>query len=121
VNNPYQVESDKCVFSVTVGTLLGFLVSYRGIHANPEKIRTIEAMRPPTRIRDVQKLMDCLATLSQFIARLAQRPLPFFKLFCKSGPFIWTDEEEEAFQELKRYLTSPLIMVALEPGEPLLF
>jgi hypothetical protein len=38
----------------------------------------------------------------------------------KSGPFIWTNEAEEAFQELKQYLTSPPIMVALEPREPLL-
>jgi hypothetical protein len=32
---------------------MGFLVSYRGIEANPEKIKTIEAMRPPARIKDV--------------------------------------------------------------------
>jgi hypothetical protein len=61
-----------------------------------------------------------LAALSQFIFRLAERTLPFFKLLCKSGPFIWTDEVEEAFQELKRYLTSPPVMVSPEPGEPLL-
>jgi hypothetical protein len=41
------------VFGVTAGKLLGFLVSYRGIEANPKKIRTIEAMRPPARIKDV--------------------------------------------------------------------
>jgi hypothetical protein len=38
----------------------------------------------------------------------------------KSKPFIWMEEAEEAFQELKRYLPSPLIMVAPKPGEPLL-
>jgi hypothetical protein len=61
-----------------------------------------------------------LAALSRFISRLAERDLPFFKLLQKSGPFIWTNEAEEAFQELKRYLTSPPVMVAPEPGEPLL-
>jgi hypothetical protein len=45
------------MFVVTVGKLLGFLVSYRGIEANPEKVKTIAAMRPPTQIKDVQKLM----------------------------------------------------------------
>jgi hypothetical protein len=48
-----KLNSDKCVFGVTAGKLLGFLVSYRGIEANPEKIRTIEAMQPPARIKDV--------------------------------------------------------------------
>jgi hypothetical protein len=47
---------DKCVFGVTAGKFLGFLVSYRGIEANPKKIRTTEAMQPPTHIKDVQKL-----------------------------------------------------------------
>jgi hypothetical protein len=32
------------VFGVTSGKLLGFLVSYRGIELNPEKIKIIEAM-----------------------------------------------------------------------------
>jgi hypothetical protein len=41
------------VFGVTVGKLLGFLVSYRGIEANPEKIMTIEVMQPPAHIKDV--------------------------------------------------------------------
>jgi hypothetical protein len=100
--------------------LLGFLVSHRGIDANPEKIKTIEAMRPPARIKDVQKLIGCLAVLSRFISRLVERVLLFFKLLWKFEPFIWIEEAEEAFQELKRYLTSPPIMVALEPSEPLL-
>jgi hypothetical protein len=51
-----KLNPDKCVFGVSTGKLMGFLVSYRGIEANPEKIKAIEAMRPPTRIKDVQKL-----------------------------------------------------------------
>jgi hypothetical protein len=108
------------VFGVTTGKLLGFLVSCRGIEANPEKIRTIKAMWPPARIKDVQKLAGCLAALSRFISRLAEWALPFFKLLRKSEPFVWSNNAEEAFQKLKRYLTSPPVMMAPEPGEPLL-
>jgi hypothetical protein len=56
-----KLNPDKCVFGVTAGKLLGFLVSCRGIEANPEKIKTIEAMQPPARIKEVQKLTGCLA------------------------------------------------------------
>jgi hypothetical protein len=55
-----KLNPDKCVFGVTIGKLHGFQVSYRGIEANPEKIKTIEVMQPPTHIKDVQKLMGCL-------------------------------------------------------------
>jgi hypothetical protein len=48
-----KMNLDNCLFGVTAGKLLGFLVSHRGIEANPEKIKTIEAMWPPARIKDV--------------------------------------------------------------------
>jgi hypothetical protein len=108
---------DKCVFGVSAGKLLGFLVSHRGIEANPEKIRAIEAMRPPACIKDVQKLAGSLAALSRFISRLAERALPFFKLMRKAGPFSWTEEVERAFQEVKQHLVSLPILVAPELGE----
>jgi hypothetical protein len=114
-----KLNPDKCVFGISAGKLLGFLVSYRGIEANPEKIRVIEAMRPPARVKDVQKLMGSLAALSRFISRLDERALPFFKLLRKSGPFCWTEEVEQAFQELKQHLVSLPILVAPEPEEPL--
>jgi hypothetical protein len=92
-----KLNPDKCIFGVSAGMLLGFLVSYRGIEANSEKIKVIEAMRPPARIKDVQKLVGSLAALSRFISRLVERVLPFFKLLRKSGPFSWTREAEQAF------------------------
>jgi hypothetical protein len=59
-----KLNPDKCVFGVTVGKLLGFLVLHQGIEANLEKIKTIKVRRPPAQIKDVQKLTGCLATLS---------------------------------------------------------
>jgi hypothetical protein len=114
-----KLNPNKCVFGVSTGKLLGFLVSYRGIEANPEKIKAIEAMRPPAHIKDVQKLTGSLAALSRFISRLAKRALPFFKMLRKSDPFSWTEEAKQAFQELKQHLVSLPILIAPEPGEPL--
>ena len=48
-----KLNPEKCIFGVSAGKLLGFLVSHRGIEANPAKIKAIEAMRPPGRIKDV--------------------------------------------------------------------
>jgi len=39
-----KLNPDKCVFGVSAGKLLGFLVSHRGIEANTEKIKAIEMM-----------------------------------------------------------------------------
>jgi hypothetical protein len=115
-----MLNPDKCVFGVSARKLLGFLVSHRGIDANPEKIKAIEEMRPPVRIKDVQKLTRCLPVLSRFISIVAKRALLFFKLLWRSEPFVWIEESDEVFQELKQYLTLLPIMVAPEPGEHLL-
>ena len=89
-----KLNPEKCIFGISAGKLLGFLVSHRGIEANPAKIK---AMRPPGRIKDVQKLTGSLDALSRFISRLAERALPFFKLLRRSSPFTWTEEAEQAF------------------------
>jgi hypothetical protein len=114
-----KLNPEKCVFGVSAGKLLGFLVSHRVIEANPDKVRAIDAMRPPARLKDVQRLTGSLAALSRFISRLAERALPFLKLMRGSSPFAWTEEAERAFQEMKQYLTSLPVLVAPDPGETL--
>jgi hypothetical protein len=74
-----KLNPEKCVFGISVGKLLGFLVSHREIEANLDKIRAIEAMRPPARLKDVQRLMGSLAALSRFISRLAERVPPLLQ------------------------------------------
>ena len=114
-----KFNPDKCVFGVASGKLLGFLVSHRGIKANSEKIQAIQRMQPPTRIKEVQRLIGSMAALSRFIAKLGERAFPFFKLLRKNYPFEWTDEAQKAFEDLKRYLCSPPVLVAPREDEPL--
>jgi hypothetical protein len=61
-----------------------------------------------------------MAALGRFIARSGEKALPFFKLMKRTGKFEWTPKADKAFAELKRYLTSPPIMVAPMFREPLL-
>ena len=68
-----KLNPEKCVFGVSFGKLLGFLVSARGIEAIPAKISVIDQMRPPTTKKEVQKLTGCMAALSRFIARLGEK------------------------------------------------
>ena len=114
-----RLNPEKCVFGVPSGKLLGFLVSHRGIEANPEKINAIEDMSPPQTLKEMQKLAGRVTASGRFISKLGEHALPFFKLMKKKGPFEWTPEADQAFQDLKKYLTSPPVMVAPRPLEPL--
>jgi hypothetical protein len=72
----WKLNPTKCVFGVPSGKLLGFIVSNRGIEANPVKIMAITDMEAPATIKDVQKLTGCMAALNRFISRLGERGLP---------------------------------------------
>jgi hypothetical protein len=105
-----KLNPEKCVFGVPRGMLLGFIVSERGIKANPEKIAAVTNMGPIKDLKGVQRVMGCLAALSRFISRLGKRFLPLYRLLRKTERFTWTPEAEEALRNLKALLTSTPIL-----------
>jgi hypothetical protein len=115
-----KLNPEKCVFGVPQGMLLGFIVSERGIEANPEKIAAITNMGPIKDLKRVQRVMGCLAALSRFISRLGERGLPLYCLLRKTERFTWTPKAEEALGNLKALLTSAPILVPPAAEEALL-
>jgi hypothetical protein len=116
----WKLNPNKCVFGVPSGKLLGFIISQRGIEANPEKISAITSMKAPTCIKDVQKLTGCMAALNRFISKLGERGLPFFKLLEHQEKFVWTPEADQALAQLKDFLSKPPVLTAPRKGEQLL-
>jgi hypothetical protein len=115
-----KLNLEKCIFGVPRGMLLGFVVSERGIEANPEKISAIMDMGPIKNLKGIQRVTGCLAALSRFIARFGERRLPLYKLMKKSNHFTWTPEAQEALDSLKNILKSPPILTAPTMEEPML-
>jgi hypothetical protein len=116
----WKLNPNKCVFGVPSGKLLGFIISHRGIEANPEKISAITCMKAPTCIKDVQKLTGCMAALNRFISKLGEWGLPFFKLLKHQEKFVWTPEADQALAQLKDFLSKPPVLTAPRKGEQLL-
>ncbi|KAL0329723.1 UNVERIFIED_CONTAM: Gag-Pol polyprotein [Sesamum radiatum] len=114
-----KLNPAKCTFGVRGGRFLGYMISERGIEANPEKINAIMDMSPPKSIREVQKLAGRLAALNRFISRSADKGLPFFKILRGGAKFEWSTHGQEAFDELKKYLVSPPLLTKPETGETL--
>ena len=74
-----RLNPSKCVFGVASGKFLEFMVSQRGIEANPEKVRAIIDMTSPRTVKEVQKLTGRITALNRFISRATNKCLPFFK------------------------------------------
>ncbi|XP_043705563.1 uncharacterized protein LOC122655434 [Telopea speciosissima] len=124
-----RLNPAKCAFGVISGKFLGFMVSRRGIEANPSKIKAILEMHRPRRVKELQELMGRIAALGRFISTLGDRCLPFFKALKNrakerktKGPkltFEWTEECQTAFTELKRYMAQLPLLTKPEPGDTL--
>ena len=79
-----KLNPGKCAFGVTTGKFLGFMVSQRGIEANPNKIQAIMEMAPPRNVKEVQSLNGKIAALNRFMSRATDKCLPFFCTLKKS-------------------------------------
>ena len=114
-----KLNPSKCAFEVFSGKFLEFMVSYKGIEANPNKIQEILNMEPSRNIKEVQSLTGRVAALNRFVLKATDKCLPFFKVLKKA--FEWTDECQKAFQDLKAYLTTAPLLSSSTLGEKLYF
>jgi len=114
-----KLNPEKCVFGVRAGKFLGFLLTERGIEANPDKCAAIVNMRSPSNVKEVQRLTGRMAALSRFLAKSGDRGFPYFQCLKKNERFQWTDQCEEAFQRLKEYLSKPPVLCKPEKGSEL--
>jgi hypothetical protein len=117
--NEVKLNPEKCVLGVPRGMLLGYIVSQRGIEANPEKVAALERMGPIRNLKGFQKVLGCLAALSRFISRLGEKGLPLYRLLKKHERFSWTVEAQEALDKLKATLSHALILTPPQDSEPL--
>ncbi|XP_075499207.1 uncharacterized protein LOC142537588 [Primulina tabacum] len=114
-----KLNPQKCIFGVKSGKFLGYMVTERGIEANPEKIQAIQNMVSPQGPKDVQQLAGRIAALARFISRSVHRSLPFFRTLRKAKKFEWGPDCEKACTELKEYLAELPVLAKPTAGEPL--
>ena len=74
-------------------------------------------LTPLKTVNEVQSLNGKIAALNRFVSRVIDKYLPFFRTLKKS--FEWTDECQQAFENLKVYLSSPPLLIPSRSGEEL--
>ncbi|KOM56132.1 hypothetical protein LR48_Vigan10g202400 [Vigna angularis] len=114
-----RLNPAKCTFGVPAGKFLGFMLTRRGIEANPDKCKAVLDMPAPRTLREVQRLVGRLTALSRFIPRLAEHIKPILKNLKKGSTQHWDNDCETAFSTVKHILTSPPIMARPDEGSDL--
>jgi hypothetical protein len=72
-------------------------------------------MQAPCTTKQLQQLTGRIAALNRFISRSTDKCLPFFKILQKT--FVWSNECDEAFCQLKEYLAKPPLLGSPKEGE----
>ncbi|KAG7564126.1 Cytochrome P450 superfamily [Arabidopsis suecica] len=114
-----KLNPAKCTFGVPSGEFLGYIVTKRGIEANPNQINAFLNMPSPKNFKEVQRLTGRIAALNRFISRSTDKSLPFYQILKGNKGFLWDEKCEEAFGQLKAYLTTPPVLSKPEVDEKL--
>ena len=103
--------------TVYIGKFLGFMVTQRGIEANPIQLKIIMDSQTSTFKNGVQQLIARLAALRPFISRLTNRLKLFFTTLKGVKGSGWNEEYDQALMAIKQYLIEPPILASLRAGD----
>ncbi|GJW41850.1 reverse transcriptase domain-containing protein [Tanacetum coccineum] len=118
-----KLNPKKCTFGVEEGMFLGYQVNTKGIKICLDKVDAVLSLQSPKCLKDVHKLNGKLARLNRFLAKSAEKSLPFFKTLkkcTKKSDFLWTEEAETAFRQMKEHLAKLPMLTAPEKQEELI-
>ena len=85
-NYNMKLNPTKCAFGVSARKFFGFMVNSRGIEANPNKIKVVLDMHPPSNTKEIQRLTGRIAALSLFVSKSSEKCRPFFQVLKKGFP-----------------------------------
>jgi hypothetical protein len=108
----------KCLFGVSAGKFLGFIIHEHGIEIDPMKIESMNKVQLLQSKNDMQKFLGKLNYLRRFIFNLS-RKISAFALILQlnnEAEFTWGADQQCAFDDIKKYLSSPPVMKAPRVG-----
>ena len=106
----------KCEFWLTEVRFLGHVVSASGVSVDPEKVEAVMSWERPKSVFEIRSFLGLAGYYRRFIEDFSRIAAPMTRLTRKEVNFDWDDRCEEAFQELKRRLTSAPILIVPDRG-----
>ncbi|KAJ0458184.1 putative nucleotidyltransferase, Ribonuclease H [Helianthus annuus] len=100
----------KCEFWLDQVAFLGHVVSTEGISMDPAKVEAITKWPTPTSVTEVRSFLGLVEYYRRFVEGFSTIALPLTQLLRKGVKYVWNDEREKSFQELKKRLVSALIL-----------
>jgi len=113
--NQLYAKLDKCEFWLKEVVFLGHVISAEGIFVDPRKVEAVLKLERPTNMAEIRSFLGLAGYYRRFIEGFSTISSPLTKLTRKEVRFVWSEECEASFRELKERLTSAPVL-ALPSG-----
>ena len=117
-NAGLTIKPEKCKWAENTVIFLGHKLSEKGIEPDMEKVQAVMEMKPPLDIKGVQRFLGSCGFYRQFILNYADKADPLNRLLKGEKKFIWSVDQQGAFQQLKDALVTHPILARFVPGCP---
>jgi hypothetical protein len=110
----------KCAFGVSAGKFLDFIIYEKGIEIDPKRIEAMKRVEAPTWKKDLQKFLGKVNYLRRFFLTCPEKIDAFTPILRlkNEAKFIRGAKQQEAFDKIKYYLSSPPVLKAPRRGVP---
>ena len=107
----------KCEFWLTEVRFLGHVASASGVSVGLEKVEAVMSWERSKSVFEICTFLGLVGYYKRFIKDFSRLATPMMRLTQKEVKFDWDDRCEEAFQELKRRLTTAPILIVPDRGQ----
>ncbi|UYV66641.1 K02A2.6-like, partial [Cordylochernes scorpioides] len=112
------LNKEKCIFSVKEIKFLGHLITERGVLPDPNKVQAIREFPSPSSISEVRRFLGMVNFTGKFIPDLSTILFPLNQLLVKRNDWRWDSAQEEAFEKVKKLLSTSPTLTFFDPNLP---
>ena len=112
------LNAAKCQFSMDKLTFVRMVLSGNGISCAAEKVVAVTSAREPQNASQTHDFLGLVNYCGRFIPDLATISEPLRSLTKAGTPFVFGKEQKEAFEELKKRLSSAETLGYLDKDAP---
>ena len=113
-----RLNKKKCLFGVQELEFLGHVLSAEGIRPNHENSRAITETSAPKNVTELKHFLGLCSYYLRFLPQFATVVEPLRKLTTSKESFVWNDEQQAAFEEVKRQIASAPTMAIFNENCP---
>ena len=109
------LRKEKCEFGKTSIEFHGHLFTENGLKPSPNKVKAVSECKPPKSKEELVSFLQIMAYLSRYISNFSNRSEPLRKITRKGQKFAWSQEQQLAFEDLKKAITSAPVLIPYNP------